>query len=177
MRRILARLRKVGAAPNLQQQLHVAENIINNVMANRTTGMTPAETTNKQAPKVLLKLKQQRAKIREKLSPGPPFEIGNKVLLSTRNGAFRKSGDDRFGSEMFTIVGIKESGPMPSYRLRDSGGADLTGTYPPSRLTLVKRQLKREASPVSKSTEYSPPVTRSKALITRQNGSQTSSKQ
>ncbi len=179
LRRVLARLRSSGAGHNLVQLLKEAENYFNRVLRNSITGLTADETTNDKAPIVLEKLLAHRAKIATHLSKERRLRIGDRVLLRLPIGVFDKTDDPKFGTEVYTIVGVKRTSPRLSYRLRDEEGDTLVGSFPASRLVLVDGSFAQQQHQESlvlftdKSADsipvpvYSPPVTRSKALFSR----------
>ncbi|MCP4065740.1 MAG: transposase family protein, partial [Gammaproteobacteria bacterium] len=138
LRRVLARLRSSGAGRNLVQLLKEAENYFNQVLRNSITGLTAQQTTNDKAPIVLEKLLSHRAKIAARQPKQKLMRIGDRVLLRLPLGVFDKTDDPKFGTQIYTIVGVKRTSPRLSYRLRDEEGDTVVGSFPATSLALVE---------------------------------------
>lgn len=164
VRRILGRLRSAGAGSRIQTLLQKTEHTINFVHPNALTGLTPQQTTNQQAGKILEKLTTRRAQIRDIIPKERMLQIGDSVLLRLPKTPFDKTDDPKFSEEIFTIAGVKPTSPRHSYRLHDAEGNLMTGSFPYSRLAIVQQPMKGPTL----QTE-SVPFDRSAALFSRLN--------
>ena len=139
LRMVMVRLKSSRKTSNMYTLAKEAETFINSKHVNVETGMTPDETTDEMAPRVLF-IRRRRRERKEK--GGEKFELGDYVMSKkkwTELGKFHKSSDAKYGPRVLQVVGVKNSGPRASYRLRGADGATLEGTYAPSRLVAAEK--------------------------------------
>lgn len=115
-RRILARLKAIkGGVLNIVHLLPLLEEILSKTPS-RMTGMRPVDITSRSFPYILMRLKKYRFSLPFRSTP-PKFDVGDSVRLLSSRGAFAKTSDPAFSSEVYKIAKIKHSEPETSYYL------------------------------------------------------------
>ena len=97
-------------------------NAINN-SKNRVTDCTPASVSYSNATQLWLRLYGQK-----RVAPKFKFAIGDKVRVSKQKDIFQKGYIANFSEEIFTVAEQINRVP-PVYRLEDSNGEILDGTF------------------------------------------------
>ncbi len=141
---------------DLPAMLHQLETGWNSRHVNAKTGLTPNETTNEMAPKLIFG--RQIEMIRRRLGGRKRhFAVGDTVLIRKRPGVFTKSDESRFYSTLYRVSGVKKVAPYDRYYLVNS----LNGN--PAGGSFASAQITRVSDESVKLQDKKPDTTRSKA--------------
>ena len=109
---------------NLPIAIREIEQSLNSTV-NSVTNLVPKDTTDKDAPAILVKNRNRRLKkkIKER-----KFKVGDLVRISESGGVFKKTSEAAFSKTIYKIESIKETTPKSYILTNFETGAKLRGS-------------------------------------------------
>jgi len=133
------RMFKYFTANNTRRYVDVLDEMVNKYNNTRHSSikMTPFEASKKQNEKLVWSnLNGTHHQIK------PKFAVGDRVRITKKKGIFDKGYTPRWTEEVFTVSQVQYTDP-PTYRITDSNGEEIQGTFYEQELQKTSQELFR----------------------------------